>query len=285
MLSRGKKRKPFFAPIFTKMEKKNQKKGNNPPAKTKKAKEQVKILPLVIEGQTYRVPTTYKRIKSIRRYIRRGDDVRLSVPLGTKMSQIEQFCQTHGSVIFGHLTALHKRPVAYATLTVQDGDSFRCFGEYLTVKVEKGKKGEVRREGKTLLISLKNPENKEAVNRLFAAWQKETTKTYMTYLCESQFDDFKSRGIAFPEISVKAFYGKWGTCYYEVGRIVFSTALMYTSPDHARYVALHEMAHLVHGDHGKGFWELITQLMPDWKDQKAKASVLLPRSEEKGKNK
>ena len=267
------------------MEKKNQKKGKNPPIKSPKTPDKVKILPLVIEGQTYHVPTTYKRIKSIRMYIRRGDDVRLSVPTKTKMSDIEKFCQTHGSVIVGHLTALYKRPVAYATLTVRDGDRFSCFGEYLTVKVAKGTKSEVRREGKTLCIYLRNPENLEAVNRLFGRWQKATTKTYMTYLCESQFAYFKSQGIAFPEITVKAFYGKWGSCYYKVGRIEFSTALMYTSPDHARYVALHEMAHLVHGDHGKGFWKLVAQLMPDWKDQKAKASVLLPRSEEKGKNK
>ena len=37
-----------------------------PPKTTKKGKENTKIIPLVFEGKTYRVPTTYKRIKNIR---------------------------------------------------------------------------------------------------------------------------------------------------------------------------------------------------------------------------
>lgn len=268
------------------MENKKIKKSNNPPKKSQKGKGKTETLPLVFEGETYHVLTTYKRIKSIRMYIRRGDHITLSVPLGTKRSDIERFCRERHDAILGHITALYKRPVAYAVLPVKDGDSFPCFGETLSVVIREGKKAEAMREGKVLYLTLRDPKNEEAVNRLFSRWQKETTKTYMTYLCQCHFDKhFWGRGVAFPKIEVKPLWARWGSCYYEVGRILFSTALMYTHPDHANYVALHEMAHLVHGDHSQRFYGLLDQLMPDWRDQRAKASVLLARPEEKGKRK
>ncbi len=249
----------------------------NPPKKSPKGKEEIKTLHLSFGGKTYAVPTAYKTVKHMRMHVHRDGALTLSVPLGTKQKDIERFCREKEQRILGHLQSITARPVAYASLPVKDGDSFPCFGETLLVAVEKGNRAEVRREGKRLQLTLRNPENGDAVNRLFAKWQKETTKAYMTYLCQCEFPYFKSRGVAFPRIEVRAFSGKWGTCYYTEGRIVFTTALMYTSPDHARYVALHELSHFLVHDHSAAFYRLIEERMPGWKSYKAKASVLQAR--------
>ena len=247
-----------------------------PPKTTKKRKENTKIIPLVFEGKTYRVPTTYKHIKNIRLKIRWGNQMTLSVPIGTKQEDIQRFCKEHYSLILNHIAAMETRSVAYAMPCVKDGDSFSCFGEQLTLSVHKGTYAAHHRSGKVLYLSLRNPESRDAVNRLFRAWQKETVQKYMTYLCQCHFENhFKTRGVAFPKIEAKAFWARWGSCYYRVGRIEFSTALLFTSPDHANYVALHEMAHLVHGDHSQRFYGLLDELMPDWRDQRAKASALM----------
>jgi hypothetical protein len=36
------------------------------------------------------------------------------------------------------------------------------------------------------------------------------------------------------------------------------------------YVLTHELCHAVHGHHGKAFYELLQQVMPDWKERKAR---------------
>ena len=34
------------------------------------------------------------------------------------------------------------------------------------------------------------------------------------------------------------------------------------------YVALHEFAHFIHPNHSKDFYNLVENLMPDWKERK-----------------
>ncbi|RXI67127.1 hypothetical protein DP121_13145 [Clostridium tetani] len=34
------------------------------------------------------------------------------------------------------------------------------------------------------------------------------------------------------------------------------------------YVVLHELVHLVHFNHSKDFYDLLDDLMPDWKERK-----------------
>lgn len=52
---------------------------------------------------------------------------------------------------------------------------------------------------------------------------------------------------------------QWGSCHPD-GRISYSWRLM-LAPEVARdYIVAHEVAHLVHNNHGRGFWELCKSL-------------------------
>ncbi len=56
--------------------------------------------------------------------------------------------------------------------------------------------------------------------------------------------------------------GRWGSCVSRLGRINYSWRLILT-PDWVRAsVVAHEVAHLVHADHGRGFHTLLVELDP-----------------------
>jgi len=38
-------------------------------------------------------------------------------------------------------------------------------------------------------------------------------------------------------------------------------------PEAVDYVVVHELAHLVHHNHGKDFYALVASVLPDWKDR------------------
>ena len=42
------------------------------------------------------------------------------------------------------------------------------------------------------------------------------------------------------------------------------------------YVVAHELAHLVHADHGREFWALLGRVMPDYEARKAQLRELGP---------
>ena len=72
-------------------------------------------------------------------------------------------------------------------------------------------------------------------------------------------------GVAFPALKLRAMKSQWGNCHWAKGYITLNTALA-RCPEHLRdYVALHELVHFLHHDHGPGFHGVMDALMPDWR--------------------
>lgn len=72
-------------------------------------------------------------------------------------------------------------------------------------------------------------------------------------------------GVAKPQLRLRSMRSQWGNCHYRQGYITLNTALA-SCPEALRdYVALHELVHFLHPDHGPGFYAVMDKLMPDWK--------------------
>lgn len=75
-------------------------------------------------------------------------------------------------------------------------------------------------------------------------------------------------GVAQPELRVRQMRSRWGSCHYTKGVIVLN-AFLASVPEPLRdYVALHELVHFLHPNHGSGFHAVLTALMPDWKQRR-----------------
>lgn len=59
------------------------------------------------------------------------------------------------------------------------------------------------------------------------------------------------------------------------GQILLNPRLIDAPRICIEYVMLHELCHLVHHDHTRAFYELLTQEMPDWKKWKMKLERLM----------
>lgn len=60
---------------------------------------------------------------------------------------------------------------------------------------------------------------------------------------------------------------RWGSCQPSTGRICINTRLALYPPECLEYVVVHELCHLLVANHGSDFKELMTRVMPDWKDR------------------
>ena len=75
-------------------------------------------------------------------------------------------------------------------------------------------------------------------------------------------------GVAWPELRLRRMKSQWGNCHWRQGYITLNTALA-RCPEHLRdYVALHELVHFLHPNHGPGFYALLERYLPDWKERK-----------------
>ena len=72
-------------------------------------------------------------------------------------------------------------------------------------------------------------------------------------------------GISRPQLRLRKMSSQWGNCHWRQGYITLNLALV-RCPEHLQdYVALHELVHFLHHDHGQGFYAVMDALMPDWR--------------------
>ncbi len=69
-------------------------------------------------------------------------------------------------------------------------------------------------------------------------------------------------GLSPRRVIVKDTRTRWGSCAAD-GTLMFCWRLVMAPPHVQDYVAAHEVAHLRHMDHGRGFWALVAQLTPN----------------------
>ena len=96
----------------------------------------------------------------------------------------------------------------------------------------------------------------------FAAFKKAfALELYLHYI--SKLSPRIGRKIA--RVRVRKMQTRWGSCNHAKGYLNFSLSLIERDPRFVEYVVLHELAHLIHANHGADFYALIAQIMPDFR--------------------
>jgi len=71
-------------------------------------------------------------------------------------------------------------------------------------------------------------------------------------------------GVQPQRIQIRTMYNKWGSCSNR-GNITLNRALCWLPVELVEYVVVHELVHLIEFNHGKGFQNLMTTHLADWR--------------------
>ena len=75
--------------------------------------------------------------------------------------------------------------------------------------------------------------------------------------------------IAVGRIAIRNQKSRWGSCSKK-GNLNFNYKLAFLSPELRDYVIVHEICHIKEFNHGKGFWALVGETVPDWRELRRK---------------
>lgn len=67
-------------------------------------------------------------------------------------------------------------------------------------------------------------------------------------------------------VNLKYNSSNWGSCS-SAKNVNLSTRLLFAPKDVIDYVIIHELAHLYEMNHSKKFWDIVSQVMPDYKEK------------------
>lgn len=145
-----------------------------------------------------------------------------------------------------------------------DGETHRYLGEPCRLRVRRAGRAGVRLVGDELQVALRGEPTPARVRRALEAWYREQALLLATALLAERFAPFAARGHAAPALAVRSMRSRWGSLVAR-RRMTLNVALVRAPRALFEYVVVHELCHLEHGGHGRGFYRLMDELMPDWR--------------------
>lgn len=109
-------------------------------------------------------------------------------------------------------------------------------------------------------------EDKVFLNKNFDIdkWYKEQAKELFQEHFDVMYEKF-SRRIPYPDLRIRKMKSRWGVCNVRTHVITLNLELIKRDTKYLDYVIVHELSHLIHGDHSTAFWKLVGENMPSYK--------------------
>ena len=109
-------------------------------------------------------------------------------------------------------------------------------------------------------------ENKVFLNKNLDVdkWYKNQAKSLFLEHLDTQYHKF-SRRIPYPSLKIRKMTSRWGVCNIRLKTITLNLELIKRDTKYLDYVIVHELSHLIYGDHSSSFWALVEENMPDYK--------------------
>ncbi|MBN2667357.1 MAG: M48 family metallopeptidase [Bacteroidales bacterium] len=218
-------------------------------------------------GFKYKV--IFSRRRSISITVSPDKGVIVKAPYRTPLKIIDGFIEEKSEWIrkalvkFSALTRID-RPEGYS-----DGDSILMYGKEYKLSLKPDSKYSVRPGNDSTIEATWFRDNDPLIIRgMLETWFSHVAKNKLPAEFTEVLLRHKEFGFRPTGLTVRKMKSRWGSCSSK-GRIALSYDLIRLSKECREYVMIHELCHLKHHNHGAGFYNLLTEVLPGWKQTRA----------------
>lgn len=155
-------------------------------------------------------------------------------------------------------TALPRRYLA--------GETHYYLGKQYRLKVVKGSLEEVRLANGYIEVSLNGNRSRTRTKEILEQWLNARARIHFDQSLRRCHQKLTSFEIPLPKLRLRRMTRRWGS--YK-GRAIYLNRELIKAPLHCiDYVVTHELCHVRYRGHNKKFFDLLSRVMPDWKQRK-----------------
>lgn len=222
---------------------------------------------LTLNGRTIRYELERKPVKNINLRIRPNGSVYVSANTRISVEYIENFMAEKQHFILSTIDKIIKNQEKYPSCKLEEGDTLYIAGKPYILHIAENQTSSVHINDGRVYMYVHTSSPKNRLNAYHLLLNQEGITLFRDSISHV-FPLIQPYGIAMPEFRMRFMKSRWGSCLPLKKRIHLSTYLAIMPKPCIDQVVLHELCHLIHPNHSKAFYHLMTQLMPDWKERK-----------------
>jgi predicted metal-dependent hydrolase len=184
-------------------------------------------------------------------------------PYRTSRESIEKMVREKASWIIKHTGNIKSRLEKKPALQFTHGEKHLFRGREMELRLVKSDRLNCRFNDDTIEIGLPlEPGPLTVIDMLYRGYTREAARLFPDMLSVIQ-KKYNAQGFRYSRLVIRTMRSRWGSCSNR-GVITLNTELI-RMPDHLiEYVMIHELCHLKHHNHGNGFYNLLSELLPGW---------------------
>ena len=209
-----------------------------------------------------------KRIRNINVRVRRDGTLYCSLPYYASVKEAEDFIISKQDYLLKSIdNVLSEEKTKSLSRQYVDGEVFMVLGKPYVLKVLQGAKNTCCAENGIITLEVKDPSDYRSKYMTYEKWRRRCIKSIIVDLCGEMYPLFERRGVAMPKkITLGEYKSFWGECFAKRGELKFSYRLFEKDREIIRYVVVHEFAHFIEPNHSSGFWAIVAEIVPDYKE-------------------
>lgn len=211
-------------------------------------------------------------------YVHPDKRVEIRMPLLFSVDEIEPFLIKHSRWLFNRLDLPEKKPVEPKKFV--SGELHYFLGKQYPIEIVASDKNSVVFDNEKIVIRQRVDKStsqqvnlSKSVSDLLDRWYLEQAKRVFREISIPLVESMKKYNVAPKSFAIKKMKTRWGSCSSK-GNINLNLHLIKLPEQCIKEVILHELCHLVHFNHSKDFYALMTAEMPDWKVWKKEIKFL-----------
>lgn len=211
----------------------------------------------------------------------------LDAPLNATLEELRAVVVEHERWLRRRLESVQSDAMCVAAPRYQSGELVQYLGRAYELVVKEGASAVIRRERNQQLplfpglqgiqgelqVRVTNPQPERVGKQIKRWYAREAEQVFASRFSHWQALPWLEGRL--PQWRTRYMRSQWGSCSHD-GTIALNTHLIKT-PEHViDYVIVHELCHLVHHDHSRRFYALMSAHMPDWQSRSKELDGYMP---------
>ncbi len=211
-------------------------------------------------GFDYLIRLSHRKTATIE--VRQGR-VLVAAPVQARQSELQQWVDTKADWIRQKLQLQAERQQLVPVRHYDDGEHWSWLGQTLTLQIDTGPQKRVEHRQQQLFITLSSRSRKprpEQVKQALEHWYQSQALALLEQKTQQVCQRLQRQ---YSRVQLRRTKSKWGHCTSQ-GVIQYNWLIVQAPEWIVDYLVVHECCHLVHHNHSRAFWHLVSQLYPDY---------------------